>query len=76
MKAGQYTMSLPTRDKICIFVENSICNKQYNEKIIFKLPSITIERVRKKLSLNMTGYQCSISSHAIRHIKNSHPNEP
>ncbi len=68
-------MNLPTRDEICIFVETSITNKQYNEEIIFDLPLKTIERVKKKLPFNMIGYQCSISSHAVRHIKKGHPND-
>jgi len=68
-------MNLPTRDEICIFVETSISNKQYNEEIIFDLPLKTIERVRQKLPFNMIGYQCSISSHAVRHIKKGHPND-
>ncbi len=68
-------MNLPTRDEICIFVETSISNKQYNEEIIFELPLKTIERVRQKLPFNMIGYQCSISSHAVRHIKKGHPND-
>jgi hypothetical protein len=68
-------MNLPTRDEICIFVDTSISNKQYNKKIVFLLPSITIERVKKKLSLNMIGFKCTISSHAVRHIKKGHPND-
>ena len=68
-------MNLPTRDEICIFVETSIANKQYNEKIIFDLPLKTIERVKKKLPFNMIGYKCLISSHAIRHIKKGHSND-
>jgi hypothetical protein len=75
MKVVNQLMNLPTRDEICIFVENSISNKQYNEKIIFELPRITIERVKKKLPFNMIGYRCSISSHAVRHIKKGHPND-
>ena len=68
-------MNLPTRDEICIFVKTSISNKQYNEQIIFQLPQITIDRVNKKLPFNMIGYKCSISSHAVRHIKKGHPND-
>ena len=68
-------MNLPTRYEICIFVETSITNKQYNEEIIFELPFKTIERVKKKLPFNMIGYQCSISSHAVRHVKKGHPND-
>ena len=68
-------MNLPTRDEICIFVETSITNKQYNEEIIFELSLKTIERVKKKLPFNMIGYKCSISSHAVRHIKKGHPND-
>jgi len=75
MKAVSQSMNLPTRDEICIFVEISISDKQYNEKIIFELPLITIERVKKKLPFNMIGYRCSISSHAVRHIKKGHPND-
>jgi len=68
-------MNLPTRDEICIFVETSISDKQYNDRIIFQLPLITIERVKKKLPFNMIGFKCAISSHAIRHIKKGHPND-
>jgi len=68
-------MNLPTRDEICIFVETSISNKQYNDRIIFQLPLITIERVKKKLPFNMIGFKCVISSHAVRHIKKGHPND-
>jgi len=68
-------MTLPTKEELCTFVEESITNKQYNEEIIFALPLITIERVKKKLPFNMVGYKCVISSHSIRHIKRGHPND-
>ncbi len=68
-------MNLPTEEELCIFVEESISNKQYNEEIVFYLPEITIERVKKKLPFNMVGYSCVISSHSIRHIKKGHPND-
>ena len=66
-------MSLPTEEELCLFVEKSISNRQYNEEIIFDLPVITIERVKKKLPFNMVGYSCVISSQSIRHIKRGHP---
>ena len=68
-------MNLPSKAELCIFVENSINNKQYNEEIIFELPLKTIERIKKKLPFNMVGYQCSIKSHAIRHVKKGHAND-
>jgi len=68
-------MNPPTKEELCIFVEKSIRNKQYNEEIIFPLPIVTIERVKKKLPFNMMGYQCAISSHSIRHIKKGHPDD-
>jgi len=68
-------MTLPSKDDICSFVKNSITDKQYNEKIIFTLPTKTITRVKEQLSLNMVNYKCSITSHAIRHIKKGHPND-
>ena len=68
-------MPLPTEKELCIFVEKSISNKQYNEEIIFPLPTITIERIKEKLPFNMIGYSCIISSHSIRHIKKGHQND-
>ena len=68
-------MNPPTKEELCIFVEESIRNKQYNEEIVFPLPLVTIERVKKKLPFNMIGYQCIISSHSVRHIKKGHPDD-
>ena len=68
-------MSLPTEEELCIFVQKSIANRQYNEEIVFSLPLLTIEKVKKSLPFNMLGYHCVISSHAIRHIKRGHPND-
>ena len=68
-------MHLPTEEELCIFVKKSISNKQYNEEIIFPLPNIAVERVKKKLPFNMLGYTCIISSHSVRHIKKGHPND-
>lgn len=68
-------MYIPTEEELCIFIEESISNKQYNEKIVFDLPEITIERISKKLPFNMVGYTCVISSHSIRHIKRGHPHD-
>ena len=68
-------MNLPTKEELCMFVEKSISNKQYNGEIVFPLPEITIEKVKEKLPFNMVGYTCVISSHSVRHIKKSHPND-
>ena len=68
-------MSTPTKQDICIFVKRAISHKQSNEELLFPLPSITIDRVKKVLHLNMNGYNCAISSHSIRHIKRGHPDE-
>jgi len=65
----------PTKEELCIFVEESITNRQYNEEIIFPLSLITIEKIKKKLPFNMVGYHCVISSHSVRHIKKGHPND-
>jgi len=68
-------MSLPSKQDICTFVERSIFDKQYNDELLFPLPMITIERVKRILYLDMNGYSCVISSHSIRHIKRGHPDE-
>jgi len=70
-------MNIPTKEELCIFIENSISNRQYNEEILFHLPNKTIEvmnlsKNKKKVPFNMTGYKCLISSHAIRHINKKH----
>ena len=64
-----------TKEKICIFVENSISNKQYNDELLFELPITTIQRVKEILYFDLTGYIGVISSHSIRHIKRGHPDD-
>ena len=68
-------MSLPSKQDICTFVERAISHKQYNDELLFPLPELTIEKIKKALHLNMSGYSCVISSHSIRHIKRGHPDE-
>ena len=68
-------MNIPQKNEISIFIKKSISNKQFNEKIIFELPTKTVNRVKRILSLNMINYKCIISSHSIRHIKKGHPND-
>ena len=64
-----------TKEKICIFVENSISNKQYNDELLFELPITTIQRVKEILYFDLTGYIGVISSHSIRHVKRGHPDD-
>ena len=68
-------MFQPSKQDICTFVERAISDRQYNDELLFPLPIITIERVKKVLHLNMDGYSCIISSHSIRHIKRGHPDD-
>ena len=68
-------MLVPSESEICTFVERSIFDKQFNDELLFLLPSITIEKIKKALYLDMNGYYCVISSHSVRHIKRGHPND-
>ena len=68
-------MEVLTREMICIFVEKSLFNRQYNEELNFSLPLKTIERVKEILHLNLYGYVGIISSHSVRHVRRGHPNE-
>ena len=68
-------MCIPTKKEIQNFIENALLDKQWNEELVFLLPEVTIERVKKALYLNMQGYSCVISSHSIRHIKRGHPHD-
>ena len=65
-------MNPPTREEICIFVENSLSNKQYNDELSFRLSDSSINRIKKKLPFSMFGYLCIISSHSVRHIQKRH----
>lgn len=66
-------MEYLSKEKICKFVEKSILDKQYNEKLSFFLPPKTIKRVKEILYLDLLQYKGIISSHSIRHIKKGHP---
>ena len=64
-----------TKEKICDFVEKSIADKQYNDELLFLLPSITVQRVKKILYLDLSAYIGIISSHSVRHVKRRHPDD-
>lgn len=62
----------PTREEICVFIENSLSDKQYNDELSFRLSDNCINRINKKLYFIMVGYHCIITSHSIRHIQKKH----
>ena len=64
-----------TKEIICDFVEESITDRQYNDELLFSLPTQTIQRVKEVLFLDLNGYLGVISSHSVRHIKRGHPND-
>jgi len=64
-----------TREEICIFVDRSLSDRQYNEELNFSIPLKTIERVKEVLYLDLNGYIGVISSHSVRHIKRGHSND-
>jgi hypothetical protein len=64
-----------TKEEICIFVEKSVSDRQYNEELLFLLPLKTIQRVKEVLHLDLNGYRGVISSHSVRHVKRGHPDD-
>jgi hypothetical protein len=68
-------MPQPTREEICIFVENSISNRAFNQELIFSLPSVTIRRIKEILYFDLNLYVGVISSHSVRHVKRGHPDD-
>ena len=68
-------MEALTKENICIFVENSILNRQYNDELLFELPLTTIQRVKEILYFDLTDYKGVISSHSVRHVKRGHPKD-
>jgi hypothetical protein len=64
-----------TKEEICIFVEKSVSDRQYNEELLFLLPLKTIQRVKEVLHLDLNGYVGVISSHGVRHAKRGHPDD-
>ncbi len=63
------------REEICLFVKTSIENRQFNEELSFLISEITIQRVQKRLHINLGGYLGVISSHSVRHVRRGHPND-
>ena len=68
-------MQEPTKEEICAFVEESIANRQFNEELVFSLPTKTVIRIKEILYFDLTLYVGVISSHSIRHIKRGHPDD-
>jgi len=64
-----------TKEEICNFIEKSIFDKQYNDELLFLLPTKTIQRIKEILYFDLTSYQGVISSHSVRHVKRGHPND-
>ncbi|MBA1420058.1 MAG: hypothetical protein FAF03_04145 [Epsilonproteobacteria bacterium] len=64
-----------TKEEICIFIEKSISDRQYNDELLFELPNTTIQRVKEILYFDLTAYKGVISSHSVRHVKHGHPND-
>ena len=68
-------MKVLIKEDICIFVNKSLSDKQYNEELEFLLPHETIKRVKSILHFDLNGYIGIISSHSVRHVKKGHPND-
>jgi len=64
-----------SKEEICDFVDKSMSDKQYNDELLFLLPTKTIQRVKEILYFDLTDYKGVISSHSVRHVKRGHPNE-
>ncbi|MEA1879435.1 MAG: hypothetical protein U9N11_02155 [Campylobacterota bacterium] len=64
-----------TKEEICNFVEKSIADRQYNDELIFLLPTKTVQRVKEILYLDLSAYVGVISSHSVRHVKRGHPDD-
>ena len=64
-----------TKEEICVFVEKSIADRQYNGELLFFLPSKTIQRVKEIIYFDLNGYQGVISSHSFRHVRRRHPDD-
>ena len=63
------------RKKICIHVDLSIADTQYNEELCFPIPPKTVKRLLQILHLNIENYTCVIKSHDVRHVKKRHPED-
>lgn len=63
------------RENICVHVELSLTNTQYNEELCFAVPPKTVKRLFQILHLNIEDYTCVIKSHDVRHVKKIHPED-
>ena len=62
-------------NKLCELIKLSLKNKQYREQITFSLPQKTIDKVKKKIYINLMDYTCVIHSDEVRHIYKEHGDE-
>ena len=62
-------------NQLCELIKLSLKDKQYSQKIIFPLPQRTIDKVKKKIYINLVNYTCLIHSDEIRHIYKEHGDE-
>lgn len=62
-------------DELYQLIKLSLENKQSAKKIIFPLSKRTIDKVKKKIYINLIGYTCLIHSDDIRHIYKEHGDE-
>ena len=61
--------------EISELIKKSLSNTQYNSEIVFDISFETIDRIRKKIGIDMTGYKCVIKSNEIRHVYKRHPDD-
>jgi hypothetical protein len=64
-----------SKEEICSFVDKSIKDRQYNDELLFLLPSKTIKRVKEILHLDLNDYKGVIASHSVRHIHKNHSHD-
>jgi len=48
------------REKVCVHVDLSLKNTQYNEELCFAVPPKTVKRLFQILHLNIEDYTCVI----------------
>ena len=65
-------MQYPTKEEICVFVEEACRSTSNKPLIICCIDLQTAQRIKQYIPLTMTGYEVIITEEYVRHVKNGH----
>ena len=65
-------MNIPTRDEICIFVEEAITSRTNRVLHLSNIDFKTAQEIKRNIPFTLTNYKVIITEEYIRHVQNRH----